>query len=271
MTLSWGGFSNVSLFKSVMKILFLHLCMTLRFMSPVHFKPKWYLVFGQEKNVTSILDSSQMWTNKSKCFSRKSHWIIFYENYGSWSSHHSMEKPANYSCTLKKTREKHLLTVCFRAQYYVTWSAETGSLIRLETDTGRRRHRDLTVSLPSSESMSKCQEEAKQGTGKLGSFKPQCDEHGNYMPRQCWHATGFCWCVDKDGKPIEGTASRSWPKCAWGKRRKRRSATCRLCVNHYQWSSVAWWCLCSNVFLVFFYFFSRELVESNLWIRWEVG
>lgn len=64
------------------------------------------------------------------------------------------------------------------------------------------------------ESMSKCQEEAKEGGRKVGSFKPQCDEHGNYMPRQCWHATGFCWCVDKDGKPIEGTASRSWPKCA---------------------------------------------------------
>lgn len=66
---------------------------------------------------------------------------------------------------------------------------------------------------PSSE-MTKCQDEAGRDKGKIGSFKPQCDEQGGYKPRQCWTATGFCWCVDKSGKPIEGTASRGWPQCA---------------------------------------------------------
>lgn len=62
--------------------------------------------------------------------------------------------------------------------------------------------------------MTKCQEEKQHDSGKLGSFKPQCDEQGGYKPRQCWHATGFCWCVDKTGKAIEGTSTRGWPQCA---------------------------------------------------------
>ncbi|XP_075889099.1 HLA class II histocompatibility antigen gamma chain-like isoform X2 [Nelusetta ayraudi] len=61
--------------------------------------------------------------------------------------------------------------------------------------------------------MTKCQEEMEHAS-KLGSFKPQCDEHGDYKPRQCWHATGFCWCVDKSGKTIQGTTTRGWPQCA---------------------------------------------------------
>lgn len=62
----------------------------------------------------------------------------------------------------------------------------------------------------------KCQMEAVSGVGKIGAYKPQCDEKGNYLPTQCWHATGFCWCVDKYGNPIEGTASRSRPQCQQG-------------------------------------------------------
>ncbi|KAM6923981.1 CD74 molecule, major histocompatibility complex, class II invariant chain a [Xenentodon cancila] len=59
----------------------------------------------------------------------------------------------------------------------------------------------------------KCQLESASGTSKIGSYKPQCDEQGRYKPIQCWQATGFCWCVDEAGNPIEGTSIRGRPDC----------------------------------------------------------
>ncbi|MEQ2168780.1 hypothetical protein GOODEAATRI_018279, partial [Goodea atripinnis] len=64
----------------------------------------------------------------------------------------------------------------------------------------------------------KCQMEAAPGPGKIGSYKPQCDEQGRYMPMQCWHATGFCWCVDESGNPIQGSETRGRPDCRRGSR-----------------------------------------------------
>ncbi|XP_067313081.1 CD74 molecule, major histocompatibility complex, class II invariant chain a [Pseudorasbora parva] len=47
-----------------------------------------------------------------------------------------------------------------------------------------------------------------------GVFFPRCDEQGNYLPLQCWHSTGYCWCVDKDGNEIAGTRQRGQrPSC----------------------------------------------------------
>ncbi|XP_008325325.1 H-2 class II histocompatibility antigen gamma chain [Cynoglossus semilaevis] len=68
----------------------------------------------------------------------------------------------------------------------------------------------------------KCQKEAESGAGKIGSFKPQCDSQGQYIPTQCWRATGFCWCVDKEGTPIEGTSIRGIPDCRGGRALSRR-------------------------------------------------
>ncbi|XP_075959285.1 CD74 molecule, major histocompatibility complex, class II invariant chain a isoform X1 [Anarhichas minor] len=61
--------------------------------------------------------------------------------------------------------------------------------------------------------MTKCQTEAATGVRKVGAYKPQCDEQGHYKPMQCWAPTGFCWCVDATGKPIEGTSMRARPDC----------------------------------------------------------
>ncbi|XP_075717321.1 uncharacterized protein LOC142759243 isoform X3 [Rhinoderma darwinii] len=50
----------------------------------------------------------------------------------------------------------------------------------------------------------------------LGAFLPDCDEKGNYSPKQCHGSTGYCWCVTKDGKEIQGTRTapgQSPPKC----------------------------------------------------------
>ncbi|KAG7230270.1 hypothetical protein INR49_024374 [Caranx melampygus] len=74
---------------------------------------------------------------------------------------------------------------------------------------------------------SKCQTELS-GPGKIGSYKPQCDQQGNYLPMQCWYPTGYCWCVDQDGNVIEGTAMRGRPDCQRGAAPRRMMLTPRL-------------------------------------------
>nr|QIM55159.1 H-2 class II histocompatibility antigen gamma chain [Lateolabrax japonicus] len=69
------------------------------------------------------------------------------------------------------------------------------------------------VAEPASTIRTKCQVEAAPGISKIGSYKPQCDEQGRYKPMQCWHATGYCWCVDQTGTPIPGTTMRGRPVC----------------------------------------------------------
>lgn len=59
--------------------------------------------------------------------------------------------------------------------------------------------------------------EAAPGRSRIGSYKPQCDEQGRYLPMQCWHATGYCWCVDESGTTVEGTTMRGRPDCQRGR------------------------------------------------------
>ncbi|XP_034032636.1 thyroglobulin-like isoform X8 [Thalassophryne amazonica] len=54
------------------------------------------------------------------------------------------------------------------------------------------------------EAPKKCSELAKRPP-KPGAYIPQCDQDGNYLPKQCWASTGYCWCVDSTGKEISGT------------------------------------------------------------------
>nr|BAC53767.1 invariant chain like protein 1 [Cyprinus carpio] len=64
------------------------------------------------------------------------------------------------------------------------------------------------------EVQSKCQLESQKQM-KRGFYKPQCDEQGNYLPMQCWHRPGYCWCVDKKGNEIPGTSVRGRrPDCS---------------------------------------------------------
>uniref|UniRef100_A0A4W5KLM1 Thyroglobulin type-1 domain-containing protein n=1 Tax=Hucho hucho TaxID=62062 RepID=A0A4W5KLM1_9TELE len=70
-----------------------------------------------------------------------------------------------------------------------------------------------TTPQPATGLQTKCNLEKSSHSRKLGAYLPQCDEQGNYLPMQCWHATGFCWCVDKNGKPIEGTSMRGRTTC----------------------------------------------------------
>ena len=44
-----------------------------------------------------------------------------------------------------------------------------------------------------------------------GRFVPECKRTGEYKGLQCHGSTGYCWCVDKNGKEIRGTRKRGSP------------------------------------------------------------
>ena len=52
-----------------------------------------------------------------------------------------------------------------------------------------------------------CQKElAKAGKLPLvGRYIPQCKEDGSWHEVQCHGSTGYCWCVDQEGKKLLGT------------------------------------------------------------------
>ncbi|XP_007941906.1 nidogen-2 [Orycteropus afer afer] len=46
------------------------------------------------------------------------------------------------------------------------------------------------------------------GTARDDQYVPQCDDLGQFVPLQCHGKSDFCWCVDKDGREVEGTRSQ---------------------------------------------------------------
>ncbi|KAM6181638.1 nidogen-2 [Erethizon dorsatum] len=53
------------------------------------------------------------------------------------------------------------------------------------------------------------------GTPRDDQYVPQCDDLGHFVPLQCHGKSDFCWCVDKDGREVQGTRSQpgSTPAC----------------------------------------------------------
>ncbi|XP_013010112.1 nidogen-2 [Cavia porcellus] len=46
------------------------------------------------------------------------------------------------------------------------------------------------------------------GTPRDDQYVPQCDDLGHFTPLQCHGKSDFCWCVDKDGREVQGTRSQ---------------------------------------------------------------
>ncbi|XP_073434012.1 nidogen-2 [Dendrobates tinctorius] len=46
------------------------------------------------------------------------------------------------------------------------------------------------------------------GSPAAEHYIPQCDAYGAFTPLQCHGNSGYCWCVDKDGREIEGTRTQ---------------------------------------------------------------
>ncbi|KAM4678116.1 HLA class II histocompatibility antigen gamma chain isoform 2-T2 [Discoglossus pictus] len=62
--------------------------------------------------------------------------------------------------------------------------------------------------------LTECQLLATGRRPHLGTYIPQCDEHGGFTPKQCWRSTGFCWCVYKNGTMIPNTETRGKVDCS---------------------------------------------------------
>lgn len=70
---------------------------------------------------------------------------------------------------------------------------------------------DYFVILPSI-GLTPCQARQKLSKGLLGEFVPKCKDDGSYEPLQSHE--GYSWCVDEDGKEINGTRMRfKQPTC----------------------------------------------------------
>ncbi|KAM5129328.1 nidogen-2 [Mantella aurantiaca] len=74
----------------------------------------------------------------------------------------------------------------------------------------------------------------------IGAFVPECDAEGNYVPRQCHGSTGHCWCVDKNGKEIDGTRrppGGGTPQCGIPEPTQRPQTMCerwkQSLLDHY--------------------------------------
>ncbi|KAL2789922.1 nidogen-2 precursor [Daubentonia madagascariensis] len=46
------------------------------------------------------------------------------------------------------------------------------------------------------------------GSPRDDQYVPQCDDLGHFTPLQCHGKSDFCWCVDKDGREVQGTRSQ---------------------------------------------------------------
>uniref|UniRef100_A0A8D0NTU1 Nidogen-2 n=1 Tax=Sus scrofa TaxID=9823 RepID=A0A8D0NTU1_PIG len=53
------------------------------------------------------------------------------------------------------------------------------------------------------------------GTPRDDQYVPQCDDLGHFTPLQCHGKSDFCWCVDQDGREVQGTRSQpgTTPAC----------------------------------------------------------
>lgn len=68
--------------------------------------------------------------------------------------------------------------------------------------------------------MTKCFQERQEATSADSRsnakdvFIPSCKSDGTFSEIQCHKASGYCWCVSKDGKPLSGTSTKtSTPNC----------------------------------------------------------
>lgn len=87
------------------------------------------------------------------------------------------------------------------------------SSLALTYEDEPKEKKDSASTTPKPE-LTQCQKEASgEVKSLLPSFRPKCDENGDYLAQQCWDKTDFCWCVDKNGVEMPGSLTNGTTKC----------------------------------------------------------
>lgn len=78
-----------------------------------------------------------------------------------------------------------------------------------------------------------------------GRFIPKCTQLGEYKRLQCSGSTGYCWCVERNGKEIRGTRKRgSPPHCL----KDGKSSITIPSLTYLIGSISVWFCYISLIF-----------------------
>lgn len=78
-----------------------------------------------------------------------------------------------------------------------------------------------------------------------GRFIPECTRLGEYKRLQCSGSTGYCWCVERNGKEIRGTRKRgSPPHCL----KDGKSSITIPSLTYLIGSISVWFCYISLIF-----------------------
>jgi len=93
------------------------------------------------------------------------------------------------------------------------WCVNTAGF---EVEGTRMRGTPSCETLDIPDALTSCEEWTARVPSLLGAYRPQCDEEGEFLPRQCHGSTGHCWCVDNKGNELLGTRLRAprRPKCS---------------------------------------------------------
>ncbi|KAA0854726.1 hypothetical protein EYC92_26165 [Enterobacter hormaechei] len=86
--------------------------------------------------------------------------------------------------------------------------------LTLEEEPKEKKDSPSSSPKPEPSVLTQCQKEAAgEAKSLLPSFRPRCDENGNYLAQQCWDKTDYCWCVDKNGVEIPDSLKEGPAQC----------------------------------------------------------
>ncbi|XP_040296562.1 HLA class II histocompatibility antigen gamma chain isoform X1 [Bufo bufo] len=131
-------------------------------------------------------------------------WYLFYLVQSSKAPETTPEPNADISTGSSVPQERNL-----PAEF-----EESGNLVYASTNYTTDSMPSFIDEIPSGAPvMTLCQLTAKRHS-LPGAYVPQCDSNGDFTPMQCWHSTGYCWCVYRNGTEVEGTRARVKIDCS---------------------------------------------------------
>lgn len=117
------------------------------------------------------------------------------------------------------TFDMHLLTAHWNSQFLkLIWDWKFGIFQPVLSVLKKTPNNLLLLYLALSGEPSHCELlQNRANNNFIGSFSPECSAEGKFQTVQCWGAIGQCWCVDDDGRELEGTRTQGkQPDCSAG-------------------------------------------------------